>query len=297
MMTDFLLVNKIAQLIHENQRQRLLYKKGICLNGNFYSHMSLPDITSASFLAETQKITPVKMRFSKVFGRDGAGDTTRDIIGVFLELDTDEGKLDLLFHNVELDENIRNPEAVLALIEAFSEKEKCRVREDAVLWRLAGKNPEFLDFLLRYFSCQCTVKSFRGIEGKGLNEYYFVNSNGEKRRAHFELVPETKGGDITRREAEFLAGYDCDAAMRDMKEAAERNNMPKFNLFAILDDEYRKISLGNIVLNELKEYDDELFKFSPVCVPDGIILSDTPLDTFTAFAFSEGARLRGGAFN
>lgn len=295
-MTDFLLVNKIAQLIHENQRQRLLYKKGICLNGNFYSQRSLQDITAASFLSETQKVTPVKMRFSKVFGRDGAGDTMRDIIGVFVELDTDEGKMDLLFHNIELDENIRNPEAILALIEAFSEKEKSRVREDAGLWRLAGKNPDFLDFLLRYFSRQCTVKSFRGIEGKGLNEYYFVTGEGEKRRARFELIPEQRGGEVTRQEAEFLAGYDCDAAMRDMKEAAERNNMPKFNLVAALEDEYRKISLGTIVLNELKEYDDELLYFSPVYVPNGIMLSDTPLDTFTAFAFSEGVRLRGGAF-
>lgn len=296
MMTDFLLVNKIAQLIHDDRRQRLLYKKGISLKGNFYSQMSLADITSASFLAEHQTVTPVNIRFSKVFGRDGAGDTTRDIIGIFAEFDTPTGKFDLLFHNVELDEHIRTPEAVMALIEAFSEREKDRVREDAVLWKLAANNPDFLDFLLRYFSCRCTVKSFRGVEGKGFNGYRFINEAGETRGVHFELIPENRHGEITRREAEFLAGYDCDAAMRDMKEAAERNLLPKFNLYAVLDEEYRKILLGNIVLDELLERDDVLWDFSPIRVPAGIALADHPLDAFTAFAFSEGVRTRGGAF-
>ncbi len=296
MMTDFLLMNKIAQLIHDDRRQRLLYKKGITLKGKFYAQMSLSDITTASFLSEQHTVTPVEMRFSKVFGRDGAGDTTRDIIGIFTEFDTADGKFDLLFHNVELDECIRTPEAVMALIEAFSEREKDRVREDAVLWKLAGKNPEFLDFLLRYFSWRCTVKSFRGVEGKGFNGYYFINGKGEKRSVHFELIPESRHGEITRREAEFLAGYDCDAAMRDMKEAAERDSLPQFSLFAVLDGEYRRIMLGNIVLHELLEHDDALQDFSPIRVPNGIVLAEHPLDAFTAFAFSEGVRMRGGAY-
>lgn len=45
------------------------------------SHKSLSDITKADFLSDTNKITPVFVRFSTVQGGAGSADTVRDIRG------------------------------------------------------------------------------------------------------------------------------------------------------------------------------------------------------------------------
>jgi hypothetical protein len=67
--------------------------------GEFEATRNCSDFTSASFLKEVGKKTPVLLRVSTVGPEAGSADISRDVHGWAMKLYTDEGNLDWVFNN------------------------------------------------------------------------------------------------------------------------------------------------------------------------------------------------------
>jgi catalase len=67
--------------------------------GEFTCTHDCSDISSASFLSEVGKTTPLLVRISTVGPEAGSADTVRDVHGFSMKIYTDEGNLDWVFNN------------------------------------------------------------------------------------------------------------------------------------------------------------------------------------------------------
>lgn len=76
---------------------RVVHAKGSGAHGEFEVTHDISDITSAAFLNEVGKKTPLFVRFSTVAGERGSADNVRDNHGFAFKLYTEEGNLDWVF--------------------------------------------------------------------------------------------------------------------------------------------------------------------------------------------------------
>lgn len=67
--------------------------------GEFTCTHDCSDLTSASFLSQVGKKTPLLLRVSTVAQEAGSSDTARDVHGWAMKMYTDEGNLDWVFNN------------------------------------------------------------------------------------------------------------------------------------------------------------------------------------------------------
>src|SRR4051812_7648315 len=87
-----------TDLRHFN-RERVIYAKGSGAHGFFEVTEDVSQWTSAGFLSEVGKRTPMFARFSTLGGEMGSPDTVRDARGFALKFYTDEGNYDLVGNN------------------------------------------------------------------------------------------------------------------------------------------------------------------------------------------------------
>ena len=80
---------------HERIPERVVHARGVGAHGYFETYKDWSNLTAAKFLRDTDKKTPVFVRFSTVLGSRGSADTVRDVRGFATRFYTDEGNFDL----------------------------------------------------------------------------------------------------------------------------------------------------------------------------------------------------------
>ena len=95
LLEDFICREKITHFDHERIPERIVHARGSGAHGYFQPYKSMALLTSAAFLQDPKKKTPVFARFSTV-----AGDTPRDVRGFAVKFYTEEGNFDLVGNNI-----------------------------------------------------------------------------------------------------------------------------------------------------------------------------------------------------
>ena len=96
---DSYVVQKMQHFNRERVPERVVHAKGGGAHGFFEVTEDLSEFTSAGFLSEVGKRTPMLARFSTVAGELGSADTVRDPRGFALKFYTEEGIYDLVGNN------------------------------------------------------------------------------------------------------------------------------------------------------------------------------------------------------
>ncbi len=292
-MIDFLIADKAAEMMKNEKFPRFLYKKGITAEGFFSAYMELSEFTTAEPLLNTSIDVPVTVRFSKVFGESGTSDTARDVISMAVRFFTKVGHWDMIAHNIVLPEAVKTPTGLLEVIDLFKKtSDKACEKYDGILSSIKA-NGSLTPIVVDYYSDITTVKSYAGIDGYVLNEYVLTNAEGVSNDAIFRWLPENGAYGIRSSEAEFLAGYEPNIALIDMRERIKRKKYPKFLLEAEING--KKLICGHMRLEKIaKEAVNDEIQFTPSNTISGIKLKDTDFNMLTAFMFNESIRLRGG---
>src|SRR5437763_10763824 len=81
LLEDFHFREKMTHFDHERIPERVVHARGTGAYGYFECTDSLADLTTAAFLTEVGRRTPVFVRFSTVGGSRGSADTVRDVRG------------------------------------------------------------------------------------------------------------------------------------------------------------------------------------------------------------------------
>jgi catalase len=320
MLQDNWLLEKLAHFDREVIPERRMHAKGSGAFGQFTTTHDVTKYTCASLFSEVGKKTDVFVRFSTVAGERGAADAERDIRGFAIKFYTDEGNWDLVGNNTPVF-FIRDPLQFPDLNHAVKRDPKTNLRSAQNNWDFWTMLPEALHQITIVMSDRGIPASYRHMHGFGSHTYSLINKEGVRVWVKFHLLTEQGIKNLTNEEAAEIVAKDRESHQRDLFEAIERGDFPKWKMyFQIMTEEqaehYKEnpfditktwshkdfplIEVGEMELNRNPENyfaDVEQAAFAPTHLVRGIGLSPDKLLQGRLFAYGDAQRYRLGVNN
>ena len=224
---DWQLFEKHAHFNRERIPERVVHAKGSGAYGTLTVTNDITRYTRASIFAKVGKTTPCFLRFSTVAGEKGAADAERDVRGFALKFYTDEGNWDLVGNNTPVF-FIRDPYKFPDFIHTQKRDPRSNLRSATAMWDFWSLSPESLHQITILFSDRGLPLSYRHVNGYGSHTYSLINAAGERFWVKFHFKTAQKIQCMTDEEAEKLIGADRESHQRDLFEAIERGDFPRW---------------------------------------------------------------------
>ena len=173
------------------------------------------------------------MRFSTVAGERGAADAERDIRGFAMKFYTDTGNWDLVGNNTPVF-FLRDPLKFPDLNHAIKRDPRSGMRSANSNWDFWTLLPEALHQVTITMSPRGIPASFRHMHGFGSHTYSFYDAENRRTwvKFHFRTVQGIKN--MTDAEAEAVIAKDRESHQRDLFEAIERGDYPRWLMQVLL---------------------------------------------------------------
>ena len=239
MLQDLWFMEKLAHFDREVIPERRMHAKGSGAYGAFTVTQDVTQYTKAKVF-EKGKNTEVFVRFSTVAGERGAADAERDIRGFAIKFYTEEGNWDLVGNNTPVF-FIRDALHFPDLNHAVKRDPKTNMRSAQNNWIFGPCSPkpytrlQWLcltgEFLLPIDICMV------------LESHTFSLYNQENQRVWVKFHLKTQQGikNLTDEEAEKLVGKDRESHQKDLFEAIDRGDFPRWTMyFQIMTQEQAK---------------------------------------------------------
>ncbi|RXA20599.1 catalase [Methanosarcina sp. MSH10X1] len=324
LLEDFHFREKLTHFDHERIPERVVHARGSGAYGYFQVYEPMKEYTSAKFLQDPNKKTPVFVRFSTVVGFRGSADTVRDVRGFATKFYTEDGNYDLVGNNMPvffIQDAIKFPDLVHAIKpEQDNQIPQASAAHDT-FWDFVSCHPENAHMIMWVLSDRALPRSYRMMEGFGVNTFRFVNSEGKGRFIKFHWKPLLGIHSLVWDETQKIAGKDPDFNRRDLWEAIEMGDYPEYEFgvqileeedefkfdFDILDptkiwpEEDVPIKwIGKMTLNRNPDNffaETEQVAFCPANVVPGIDFSNDPLLQGRLFSYLDTQLIRLGGPN
>ncbi len=317
LMQDYQLLEKLAHQNRERIPERTVHAKGSGAYGTLTITHDISQYSKASVFAKIGKKTDCLLRFSTVAGERGAADAERDVRGFALKFYTDEGNWDMVGNNTPVF-FVRDPYKFPDFIHTQKRHPKSNLRSNAAMWDFWSLSPESLHQVTILMSDRGLPRSFRHVNGYGSHTYSFINAKNERFwvKFHFKTLQGHKFW--TNEEAERVVAKDRESSQRDLFEAIERDDFPKwrfcvqimpekdaetyrwnpFDLTKVWPHEdYSLIDVGVLELNRNPEHyfaEVEQASFSPSNIVPGISWSPDKMLQARIFSYADAHRYRVG---
>ncbi|MGD0612107.1 MAG: catalase [Anaerolineales bacterium] len=227
LMQDYQLLEKMATFNRERVPERIVHAKGSGAFGTFTVTKDITKYTKAAIFSKVGKQTPCLLRFSTVAGERGAADAERDVRGFAIKFYTEEGNWDLVGNNTPVF-FIRDPYKFSDFIHTQKRDPKTNMRSATAMWDFWSLSPESLHQVTILFSDRGLPQGYRFVNGFGSHTYSFINAKNERFwvKFHFKVMQGIKNW--TNAEAAAVVGKDRESSQRDLFEAIERGDFPKW---------------------------------------------------------------------
>src|SRR5258705_3588661 len=166
-------------------------------------------------------------RFSTVAGERGAADAERDIRGYALRFYTTEGNWDVVGNNTPVFFH-RDPLKFPDLNRAVKRDPRTNLRDPENNWGFWTNLPESLHQVTITMSDRGIPRSFRHMHGYGSHAYSMINAQGQRHWVKFHFRTQQGIEWLTYAEAGELIGSDRESHRRDLIDAVERGDYPKW---------------------------------------------------------------------
>ncbi|WP_396594162.1 catalase [Brevundimonas sp. R86498] len=324
LLEDFVLREKIQHFDHERIPERIVHARGSAAHGVFELTESLADYTTAKILTEVGKQTELFTRFSTVAGGAGSVDTPRDVRGFAVKMYTTEGNWDLVGNNIPvffIQDAIKFPDLIHSVkMEADRGYPQAASAHDT-FWDFIGLMPEATHMVMWQMSDRTIPRSYRMMEGFGVNTFRLINAAGEATLVKFHWRPRLGTQSTCWDEAVKIAGADPDYHRRDLFEAIDNGDFPEWDFgvqlltqdeadalpFDVLDatklipeELYPIRVVGKMTLNRNPDNffaETEQVAFLPTNIPPGIDFSEDPLLQGRLFSYQDTQLSRLGTVN
>ncbi|MDR3287819.1 MAG: catalase [Peptococcaceae bacterium] len=223
-------IEKLAHFDREVIPERRMHAKGSGAYGQFTVTQDISGYTKAKIFAKIGKKTEVFARFSTVAGERGAADAERDIRGFAIKFYTEDGNWDLVGNNTPvffLRDGLRFPD----LNHAVKRDPKTNLRSAQNNWDFWSMLPEALHQVTITMSDRGIPRSYRHMHGFGSHTYSMINAKGERTWVKYHLHTQQGIQNLSDKEAAELAGRDRESHQRDLFEAIERGEFPRWTVF------------------------------------------------------------------
>ncbi|MEG1108318.1 MAG: catalase [Oscillospiraceae bacterium] len=265
LLEDIQLLDKMAHFDRERIPERVVHAKGAGAFGVFRTTGSMAEYTTADFLREQGRETPVLVRFSTVIGGRGSPDSVRDPRGFATKFYTEQGVCDIVGNSLPvffIRDAIKFPDVIHSLKPAPDSN----LRNPERFWDFCSLTPEATHMITWLYSDRGTIRDYRRMEGFGVNTYVWVNKNSVRHFVKYHWKTLQGIETIDRFEAESLQGSDPDIAGRRLFEAIEKKDFPSFELMVQLMTEERAKTLTFDPLDDTKTWPEAEFPLKSVGV-------------------------------
>ncbi len=230
MLDDFHLIEKLAHFNRENIPERRVHAKGSGAYGTFTVTRDITGYTSARLFEQVGKQTETFLRFSTVGGERGSADTERDPRGFALRFYTEEGNWDIVGNNTPVF-FIRDPLKFPDFIHTQKRHPQSNLKNAQMMWDFWSHSPEALHQITILFSDRGIPDGYRHMHGFGSHTYSLINASGQRTWVKWHYKTQQGIKNLSAAEAARLAGTDPDYAQRDLFEAIERGDYPKWTAY------------------------------------------------------------------
>ena len=314
---DLWLNEKLANFVREVIPERRMHAKGSGAFGTFTVTRDITRYTRAAIFSEVGKTTEMFARFTTVAGERGAADAERDIRGFALKFYTEEGNWDMVGNNTPVF-FLRDPRKFPDLNKAVKRDPRTNLRSATHNWDFWTLLPEALHQVTIVMSDRGIPASYRHMHGFGSHTYSFWNAAGERFWVKFHFRTRQGIRNLSDAEAEAIVGKDRESHQRDLYEAIERGDFPKWTMYVQVMPEadaekvpyhpfdltkvwphrdYPLIEVGEFELNRNPENffaDVEQSAFAPSNLVPGIGASPDKMLQARLFNYADAQRYRLG---
>jgi len=315
---DHQLFEKHAHFNRERIPERVVHAKGSAAFGTLTITKDITKYSKAKVFEKVGKQTELILRFSTVAGERGAADAERDVRGFALKFYTDEGNWDLVGNNTPVF-FVRDPYKFPDFIHTQKRDPRTNMRNATAMWDFWSLSPESLHQVTTLMSDRGLPASLRHMHGFGSHTYSFINAADERFWVKFHFKTQQGIKNWTNEHAAKVIGEDRESHQRDLYEAIERKDFPKWTMYVQIMPEadadktpynpfdltkvwphkdYPLIEVGVLELNRNPDNyhaQVEQSSFSPANVVPGISHSPDKMLQFRIFSYADAARYRLGA--
>lgn len=318
LMQDYQLLEKLAHQNRERVPERVVHAKGSGAHGTLtITNNNIAKYSKANIFAKVGQKTPLFLRFSTVAGERGAADAERDVRGFAIKFYTKEGNWDLVGNNTPVF-FIRDPLKFPDFIHTQKRHPKSNLRSTTAMWDFWSLSPESLHQVTILFSDRGLPKSLRHINGYGSHTYSFINAKNQRFWVKFHFKTQQGIKCMTNSEAEAIVAKDRESSQRDLFEAIERGDFPKWDVKVQIMPEkdapkyhvnpfdltkvwpHKDYPLIDVGVMELNRNPDNYFaeveqsSFSPSNIVPGISWSPDKMLQARIFSYADAHRYRIG---
>ena len=230
LLQDVWLLEKLAHFDREVIPERRMHAKGSGAYGTFIVTHDITEFTRAKLFAEVGKQTPLFTRFTTVAGERGAADAERDIRGFAVKFYTEEGNWDLVGNNTPVF-FLRDPLKFPDLNHAVKRDPRTNMRSAQNNWDFWTSLPEALHQVTVVMSDRGIPASYRHMHGFGSHTFSMINAEGERFWVKFHFRTQQGIENLTDQEAAEVIAQDRESSQRDLYEAIERGDFPRWKFY------------------------------------------------------------------
>ncbi|WP_242916942.1 catalase [Pontibacter liquoris] len=318
LLQDYILHEKLAHFNRERIPERVVHAKGSGAYGTFTVTHDISKYTKAKLFSEVGKETRVFLRFSTVGGEKGSADSERDPRGFALKFYTEDGNWDLVGNNTPVF-FIKDPKKFPDFIHTQKRDPYTNTKSATMVWDFWSLNPESLHQVLIVMSDRGTPVSYRHMHGFGSHTFSFINKDNERFYVKFHFKTLQGIRNFSAEEATRMKGQDPDQAQRDLVDAIDRGDFPRWALKVQIMPEAEAATykwnpfdvtkvwpqadypLQDVGVLELNENPDNYFAhveqaaFAPAHIVDGISFSPDKMLQGRILGYPDAQRYRLGA--
>jgi len=229
LLQDIWYLEKLAHFDREVIPERRMHAKGSGAFGTFTVTNDITKYTKAKIFSEVGKKTDLFVRFSTVAGERGAADAERDIRGFAVKMYTEEGNWDLVGNNTPVF-FMRDPLKFPDLNHAVKRDPHTNMRSAGNNWDFWTSLPEALHQVTILMSERGLPASYRTMHGFGSHAFSMINAANERIWVKFHWRCQQPIENLTDAEAEALVGRDRESHQRDLMQAIDRGDFPRWKL-------------------------------------------------------------------
>lgn len=317
LLQDAWFLEKMAHFDREVIPERRMHAKGSGAFGRFTVTHDITQYTKAALFSEVGKQTDMFVRFSTVAGERGAADAERDIRGFALRFYTEQGNWDLVGNNTPVF-FFRDPLKFPDLNHAVKRDPRTNMRSPTNNWDFWSSLPEALHQVTIVMSDRGIPASYRHMHGFGSHTFSFISPDNERYWVKFHFKTQQGIKNLTDQEAADVVGQDRESSQRDLYEAIEGGDFPRWTMYVQIMPEadaakvpyhpfdltkvwpkgdYPLIEVGYFELNKNPENyfaDVEQAAFNPAHVVPGIGFSPDRMLQGRLFSYGDAQRYRLG---
>ncbi len=315
-------LEKISHFGRERIPERVVHARGAVAYGHFEATGTWGDepiarYTRAKLFSEAGKRTDVAIRFSTVIGGRDSSEAARDPRGFAVKFYTEDGNWDLVGNNLAvffIRDAIKFPDVIHSL-----KPDPVTFRQEpGRIFDFMSQTPESMHMLVNLFSPRGIPADYRHMQGFGVNTYKWVNAEGDTHLVKYTWMPHQGVRSLTETDAANIQAGDLGHASKDLYDAIERGEHPKWDLLVqvMSDDDHPELDfdplddtktwpeqdfpprlVGTMTLtSNVNDHhqENEQIAFGTGVLVDGLDFSDDKMLVGRTFSYSDTQRYRVG---